>query len=208
MKAIAQIIADNRKEVEHRIPDFINIYSSMDEIPLGDRTLPTLIIGKAKSESIYGKEMIKVLNKNIKDEIYWTESKMEIRDKFERGLEEFIKRCYKNIIKKLKYQYFDLFLCHYTDIKNVIKYLLYPEEKVFYVENDFIYMLKGGDKVVGFSLEDAEYMGVPKEKIYSLLTGNSHHKFVTNTDFLSEKTCKYITDNSIITPFLYYLHTF
>ena len=98
---IGRIITNDKKL---RVLDFVE---KVNVIAKYDDKIPTLIIGKDIAEELYGKENIKVLNKQINDYTYWTFSKSERRVEFEKDLEKFntmlfnkLSKCCSNISSK------------------------------------------------------------------------------------------------------------
>ena len=82
-------------EMAERISNFEN----------ADTSKPTLIIGKKNAESIFGKENIKVLDRNINENIVWTYAKNERRDDYLEGIKSFNSFIFGALKQKVKYKY-------------------------------------------------------------------------------------------------------
>ena len=78
MEYLGRVITNGRKI---NTIDFVDKTSKYDSI---DTSIPTLIIGKALAEKIYGKDKIHILTKKIEDNVFWTYSKTEKRQKYEK----------------------------------------------------------------------------------------------------------------------------
>lgn len=190
MRYIGNIISKYKVE---SFSDFINVTDSIDNV---DLSLPTLIIGWEETKSFFPEANI--LEHNIKDNIFWTFAPRVRRNEFERDLAAFKTTVVKYINKKVKYAYFNVFTASLTDIKKVITYIR-KKKSIIFISYNMIYLLYG-EKVIGFSFNDAEYLGISREKIMKLLKGNT---IVFNNDFLSERDKRTFYGNNIIPPYLY-----
>ena len=74
---IARIICTNRSVFDD-LDKYIEVVEFTDDIRITNE-IPTLIVSKKLAEKLYGKENVKVLNKTICENIFWTYSKMENR---------------------------------------------------------------------------------------------------------------------------------
>lgn len=181
--------------------DFVEITSKYE---MSDNTLPTLIIGKENAEKIYGKEKIHVLDKKIEENVYWTFSKLERRNDYEKDLHSFNMKLINNLLNKVQYSYFNIFTCKYEDVKNVIIKIDTLNTNVFYITNEHLYMLLNND-VIGISFEELKYIGIPKEKILSRIKKNKYNKIINNDYFISKNMHRYLNNNKIIVPYVYFL---
>lgn len=195
---IANILTANKK---FDTLDFINKIYNKDEI---NPNIPTLIIGYKNAKDYCG-DNFNILKKQISDNVYWTFSKTEKRIEYDNDLEEFYRLVFKTIVKNIKYTFFNIFTFSLTKKKSLINFINSKKTKYVYIVDDFIYILHG-NKVVGLSLYDIEYLGIEREKILSRLKDNKSNIFIENTKFLSYKIKKYIGDNNILIPYLYSLY--
>lgn len=181
--------------------DFVDVTENIGSI---DNFIPTLIIGKKKAEEIYGKENIKVLDKKITNNVSWTFDKVERRNEYERDLKMFNDSLIKTIKKKIKYEFFNIYIEPISRIKKLISFIKSSKIKYIYIFNDHIYMYYN-NTVYGISLSDIQYLGINKNRILRLLNSNSSNIIVENHDFLSKKMRQIIKEDKILIPYLYFL---
>lgn len=165
---------------------------------------PILIIGKKNAENIFGKDRIKVLNKSITDNISWTYAKMEKRDEYETDLENFYHTLYTKIVKSAKYVSINIYQCKFEFLKRMINFINNKDEKYAYTTDRHVYIYCKGT-TIGISLDEIEYCGVKKEKILSLIKNGSNVYHIKNDYSVTNALKKYVNDNKIVIPYLYYL---
>ena len=85
MKYIGRIIT-NSKTVDTL--DYVEVTNNKCDL---DFSIPTLIIGKKNAIDLFGEEKIKVLDRKIKENVYWTYGKTEKRNVYEEDLWKFNK---------------------------------------------------------------------------------------------------------------------
>ena len=131
-----------------------------------DNGMPTLIIGKSKAESIFGKDQVKVLDKKIKDNVYWTFAKNERRVDFEADIEAFNDMIVDKLKKSVKYVYYSIFTEDIERTKKFINWLYNGKKKIIYIYEKHLYMYAPKtDTVFGISLNDIEYTGKDPEMV-------------------------------------------
>lgn len=181
--------------------DFVDITSDATKI---DNTIPTLIIGRQTAETLYGSENIHVLDKKVGDNVYWTYSKLERRNDFEKDIEKFNNKLFKNLMSQVVYEYISPFTADYTTVKKVLGCLKDSTDKIVYIFDQHLYILYN-DTVYGLSFHEMEYVGIRRDKIMSRVFNGKNVKMVQNTNFLSRNMRKLIKDNKIIIPYTYFL---
>ena len=181
-------------EMAERISNFEN----------ADMSKPTLIIGKKNAESIFGKENIKVLNRNIKDNIVWTYAKNERRDDYLEGIKNFNSFVFDALKQKVKYKYFDVFHTNYSTVRDFILYMGNKQRKVVYLKKDHIYFYTK-NSVYGMDLRECEYLGVKKEKIVNIIKNAKNISFVSDLKENSLELEEYLSSNAYLIPYIYYL---
>lgn len=181
-------------EMAERISNFEN----------ADVSKPTLIIGKKNAESIFGKENIKVLNRNIKDNIVWTYAKNERRDDYLEGIKNFNSFVFDALKQKVKYKYFDVFHTNYSTVRDFILYMGNKQRKVVYLKKDHIYFYTK-NSVYGLDLRECEYLGVKKEKIVKIIKNAKNISFVSDLKENSLELEEYLSSNAYLIPYIYYL---
>lgn len=181
-------------EMAERISNFEN----------ADVSKPTLIIGKKNAESIFGKENIKVLNRNIKDNIVWTYAKNERRDDYLEGIKNFNSFVFDGLKQKVKYKYFDVFHTNYSTVRDFILYMGNKQRKVAYLKKEHIYFYTK-NSVYGLDLRECEYLGVKKEKIVNIIKNAKNISFVSDLKENSLELDEYLSSNACLIPYIYYL---
>lgn len=181
-------------EMAERISNFEN----------ADVSKPTLIIGKKNAESIFGKENIKVLNRNIKDNIVWTYAKNERRDDYLEGIKNFNSFVFDALKQKVKYKYFDVFHTNYSTVRDFILYMGNKQCKVAYLKKEHIYFYTK-NSVYGLDLRECEYLGVKKEKIVKIIKNAKNISFVSDLKENSLELEEYLSSNAYLIPYIYYL---
>jgi hypothetical protein len=154
------IIYTNNKDFES---DSLITVKKIDEYS-ENKDIPSIIIGKSNAELLFGKEKIKVLNREIQKNLYWTYSKHEKRSEMERDIAMFNENIFKYLIKNTDYTFIDIYQLKYGEYKKLIKFFNESDIKFIYITNNHIYCLKN-KKVIGLSLDDLEYVGIRKEKV-------------------------------------------
>nr|DAG50388.1 MAG TPA: hypothetical protein [Bacteriophage sp.] len=181
-------------EMAERISNFEN----------ADMSKPTLIIGKKNAESIFGKENIKVLNRNIKDNVIWTYAKNERRDDYLEGIKNFNSFVFDALKQKVKYKYFDVFHTNYSTVRDFILYMGNKQRKVAYLKKEHIYFYTK-NSVYGLDLRECEYLGIKKEKIINIIKNAKNISFVSNLEENSLELDEYLSSNAYLIPYIYYL---
>lgn len=181
-------------EMAERISNFEN----------ADMSKPTLIIGKKNAESIFGKENIKVLNRNIKDNIVWTYAKNERRDDYLEGIKKFNSFVFDALKQKVKYKYFDVFHTNYSTVRDFILYMGNKQRKVAYLKKEHIYFYTK-NSVYGLDLRECEYLGIKKEKIVNIIKNAKNISFVSDVKENSLELDEYLSSNAYLIPYIYYL---
>ena len=172
----------------------------------GQSELPTLIIGKKNAEEIFGKERIKVLDKKIDKNTYWTFAKNERRTDFEADFENFEKIIVQNIEKGVEYTYFNIFTSPHEISEKFIKWLYEGGKKYIYIQNRHLYIYSPlTNKVYGLSLMDTEYIGKEDEIILQKLADNPKNIMIENNGFIGLELKSRLKNLNIMTPYLYFL---
>ena len=151
---------------DRKLDDIKEYVGLVKDISLADPTLPILIVGMKKAKE-YAGDKFSILNKKISDNVFWTFSRVERRQDFEKDILAFYKFIINNIINNINYYYINLYNIKYNRFKilynilnnsSIIKYI--------YLKNDMVYIYYEGKNVLGFSLKMLSYTGNSKKKIY------------------------------------------
>ena len=181
--------------------DYVEKTNSVAKI---DYETPTLIVGKDLAISIFGKENIKVRNKEIKKGIFWTYTKLEKRSEYEKDILKFNKLILSKINETVNYVFFDIINAPYSRIKKFLNFIDSKELKTIFISHGVIYIYYNKN-VFGISLDNLEYIGINREKIINRLKANPLNFIIFNQKFLSETSKRIINGNRILVPYLYFL---
>lgn len=170
-----------------------------------DKTTPTIIVGKKFAEEIYGKENVKILDRNIEKNVTWIYSKFEKRNEYETQLQEFICTQLHKLLKTVKYNYFNIFYEDIGRIKNLITFIKTDIFKTFYILDDKMVYFCVGENTFGLSLEDTKYIGIDNDKIFSLIKSNKNNYMINKEDAaLLEDYRECIGNINYIVPYLFF----
>lgn len=195
---IGRIITNAKKIDSFEFIDKTNDTSKIDS------TIPTLIVGKSLAESVFGKDKVKILDRQLGKNLYWTYSKTEKRSAYEEDIDEFNTFVISYMLKDKKYQSFSLFRNPLSRKKGLLRFLDdNTVEKFIYLNRNHAYIYYGDGPIIGISLSEAEYIGIPADKCIKRMLRNKRNKLITNTNFLSFSLLNRIGGSSYIIPYLY-----
>ena len=203
---IARIICTNRSVFDD-LEKYIEVVEFTDDIRITNE-IPTLIVSKKLAEKLYGKENVKVLNKTICENIFWTYSKMENRLQFENEIKKFRDNVTKSLFEKIHYVNFSIFIESLHRIKDFIMFLNNSTKKYIFLENDQLYIYANNSKVssiVGLSLLDCEYIGIDKKKILMKINSNKNNVLFTRKHIIDYNLKQITNEKKYIIPYLYSL---
>lgn len=196
MCCLAKIYTDN---TSFKTYEMIKVDST--ELFTEDNSVPTLIIGKKNAEKIFGKENIKVLNKQIKNNIFWTYSKYEKRSEFEKDIEKFYEYVFNGALKNIKYVSINVYTLTYEKAKKTINFLNNKNSnKTALITENHVY-IHYGNNIYGVSLDELNYIGVKKDKFISFLK-KCNVTVITNYNILNDILKKYYNFSKTIAPYL------
>lgn len=174
-----------------------------DETKLSN-DIPTLIIGKSLAEQMFGKSKIKVLNKNIEENVSWTFSKTERRVEYDKDIYDFNNKLIAKILNSVKYHYIDIVNTPFSGIKGFIKLIKNEKRKVCYFTRQHLYIYY--DKwVFGISLDLLEYMGISKRSVYDKIKKCQSCEILHYDTFVSGELRKHIQNKRFIVPYIWHL---
>lgn len=194
---IARIITNSKMK---GIVEFIEVTNDVTKV---NDTIPTLIVGKKNAESLFGRENVHVLDKKIKENLWWTFSLLERRDEFENDIAVFNKMVIDNIGRNITYSFFNLFTENIGRIKKFITFMKNNESKIIYSTDRHLYIFYK-HFVFGLSFDQTDFLGVKKEKIMKIL--NSIPSIVMlNDKSLTTSIKRMSADNIYLIPYFFYL---
>ena len=189
MRYIGNIISKSDK---YKFNRFINVTDKFDV----NMNIPTLIVGISNTEQIIGKERMNYINRVCGDNLFWTFATTEKRSDNERDVEKFKKLIINNLKSQVGYQFFNVLTCTNKRFRNFLKFLNNDIKKYYYFTDKMLYIAYE-NTVIGVSLEDCEYVGVTKRKIYDKLKKHNK-KFIFESTFLTEDEKSFFNDDEIL----------
>lgn len=196
---LANIVSNNKEDVSEEF----NVVTSLDEIIQG---LPTLIVGWDYVKANYPE--YNMLERKLGDNLFWTFKKNEYREQHDEDIYNFSANTYKNLVKDIKYYFFDFISLNNVNIKKILKKLYNSELTSYHHQQpskniDMVYIYS--EKIIyGIDLNQLEYMGFTKEKILNKIIINSSAFLDENVIFIEyEKGIEFLDNKIKYLPFLY-----
>ena len=178
--------------------ELIDVTSDIASI---DPSIPTLIVGKQLAVEMFGADKVKVLNKNIDKNISWTFLKTERRSDFEKDISNFKNDVMRRITKSVKYYYVDVITSSAYKMMRFVRMLADGRPKTAFIRNNNMYIYV--DKwVFGVSLDDIEYIGINRNKVFSFIKRLRNVRFVYDNKNWSIELKRETFDNAIIVPYI------
>lgn len=195
MNYIANIYTDSKLDIE----DFFNIVNDKSKIVDG---IPTLVIGWDSVKSLYGD--VNILDKKVKDNVYWTFGKRERRNVMEVDVQKFKKKAMSIVSNNVKYQFFNILTESNKKKTKFYDFLKDSSEKSVFSFNNMLYIyVKRSNTVVSLSLRDVEYIGGDVKKIFSVLYKNKAVKMVEDNDLKNTNAKFFFKDNIYLIPYIF-----
>ena len=195
MNYIANIYTDSKLDIE----DFFNIINDKSKIVDG---IPTLVIGWDSVKSLYGD--VNILDKKVKDNVYWTFGKREKRNVMEVDVQKFKKKAMSIVSNNVKYQFFNILTEPNKKKTKFYDFLKDSSEKSVFSFNNMLYIyVKRSNTVVSLSLRDVEYVGGDVKKIFSVLYKNKAVKMVEDNDLKKTNAKFFFKDNIYLIPYIF-----
>ena len=195
MAKLGYIISDNVINEKNSFVGYVN------DISEADPTKPILYIGYKNAKKVEGYKNI--LDKKIKDNIFWTFKKTESRSDYEIDLENFYKYIINNILDNINYYYINIIYIKYNKLKKLYNILFnYREQKYIYISKNMIYF-QYENNTYGISLSLLEYMGISTEKILQRIKSNKSNNIIYDKTEKVHKILKEVGyDNKYSIPYL------
>jgi len=157
-------------------------FKLFDEIESVDNSLPTLIVGWAKTKEIFG-DKISILNKKISDNLYWTFLPTERRVDYDNDIIIFKKVCYDNFGSELSYVYIDPIHDKPQKIKKILKKIYSLKESISYFTNKNMLYILGENIIFGVNLEITEFIGIKTNSIITRVVNLRNSVLIDNEIF-------------------------
>ena len=183
----------NKVDFIHYTNDMLNIIEN----------IPTLIIGWNNVQTLYPNTQLSILNENIDDKTRWCFSPMEKNTKHIECVAEFYQHIINTIKNTTEYTFINIFDMCLSDVKEIISILNSNTHVICYVHyNKFMYIYVN-DQVIGFNLEDIEYVEIQKNKIFKYFYNNPNNRIFYKVDFIQDKIMEIIKNNLYLVPVFY-----
>ena len=194
-------IVTNRKVND--LMDFVGVVKKLEDID--DPTKPFLVIGYKEAKSL--SENFDILNKKLDEGVFWTFSKTEKRNDYERDIENFYNYIINNINNNIKYYYINIIKLKYNKLKKLYNILLYSKNKNYiYFSKNMIYVYYDKINVIGISLDILEYLGISRKKVLNKLKINKNNIIYYDDMFLGSKIKKLIINKKYLIPYFIMLN--
>ena len=195
MNYLANIYTKSKIDIE----PFFNVVDDENKLIDG---IPTLIIGWDSVKSLYGD--INILDKKVKDNIYWTFGKRERRNVMEVDVQKFKRKAMSITCNNVKYKFFNILTAKNDKKKSFYLLLKDTRYKTVFSFNNMLYIyIDGTDTVVSISLRDVEYIGGDVKKIFSTLYNNKFVKVANDNDLKDTNAKLFFKDNIYLIPYIF-----
>ena len=189
MRYIANIVASSNR---YKFNNYIKVCKTINDI---DEGLPTLIVGIENAKSILG-DKINYVVRDIDNNTCWTFGLTEKRSENEKDILKFKKSIVKGLKKNIKYKFFNILTCSRHKFKNFLRFLEDDKKKTFFLTNSMVYIAVN-DEVIGISMDDCEYIGVDRKKIFNEI--KKRFKCVTTyNEFLTQEEKQFFNNDNVL----------
>lgn len=199
MRYIGRIITKGKVD---GTSEFIEVTKDTSSITCREAKIPTLIVGYKYAQEICGD--IKILNKKIGKNLYWTFSKRERRADYEEDLKNFQCMVSDFVSKFCEYEYVDVMTIDDEKRKEFSDIISDNHIKVAYTTSTMYYIYHPvKNKTYGVSKEVLNAIGTGEERMLKWLKKSSV-TIVSESEFSDTVIAK----SKFVQPLLYYLATF
>jgi hypothetical protein len=167
MKKIANIVSQTNISVSN----LFNVVTTMDEIIHG---LPTLIMDYEYVNKHYPD--FDIMDISLGNNLYWTFSRRQKRDKHAEDLDFFINKVYIDLLKGVSYFYLDFINYENKTIRRAIKKMINFKTMTTYAHGEMLYIY-GENLVFGVDLKLLKFMGYNVDKIKNKIIDKSTNFF-------------------------------
>lgn len=161
-----------------------------------DKSLPTLIIGLQNA-----KDNIKdfnIIHREYENKmLWWTFSKTERRNDYNKDIQDFMSFCINKIINSIDYYFINYVNLTYNKAKKCLLYIKNNRKKYYFIDkNKFIFVYDTEmKKIYGFSLNTCFFFDISKEKVISLIENNTNNIKIKNFYAIPNNIRKIINDD-------------
>lgn len=170
MRILGYIISE--RKVERLGRSIIQV----DDITQADLSKPTLLVGWKKAKGLPSYKSI--LDNKLEGNLYWSFSITESHTDYERGISEFKKLVYDNVLNNVKYYYVNPITIRYGKIKKLLSIVKNDEPRTIYISNGMAYIPYKDNSILGVSLRMLKYCGISEGKVINILSNGGRNKLV------------------------------
>jgi hypothetical protein len=163
--------------------------------------LPTLFIGWEATKKLLPETSI--LNKKIKDNLYWTFSSTEKRTIFENDLKSFITKSHQDFIKNIPFYSLDPIILKIKTTKDLLQKLQNFKESFTYLYGNRIVYIYYNSSIISLDLNLLKFISFDENEILEYLKKET--KFFENKEKEFKTELKYFDIKYI--PYLIYCDT-
>ena len=200
MRYIGRIITSNKID---DVSEFIEVTQGTSTIKDNETKIPTLIIGYKNAVKICGK--VKITDKRIGKNLYWTFSKRERRSDYISDLGAFYEEVSRFAMSCCKYEYLDPSTWSKEAKSSFVEIMGNKHKKVMYITDSMYYIYYPRDgKTYGISRAVLIYLGKPDGYFEEWAAKSGSVTVIKDDDADWLKIAK----QKFVVPLLYYLKTF
>lgn len=184
---------------KHKIKNLLPCIKIVGSIKSVDKkNLPILIIGLEEARK--NASSFSILNKQFDENKFWTFSKYEKRNDFEKDVERFQEYVLQYALQQIKYHYVNVLTIKWNKMKALLSLIKENGDKTFYLNQKMVYMFNQ-NYVIGVSFDILDYIGVNRKKIIKLITSNQTNKVFFNNFQIDYKIKNIISNKQYAIPF-------
>lgn len=200
MRYIANILTNSKS---YAFNDFIHVCKEENDIIKG---IPTLVVGVNNAKEVFSGYNLNYIERKIDENTFWTFNVTEKRSENERDVEEFKQYIVKVLKDKIEYSFFNILTCSRKKFKNFLIFLKNNKEKFYFFTTKMLYIAYD-DTVIGISLDDCEYLGVEKKKVYNKILNFSKNVITENKFLTMEEKLFFNNDNILMAALFCYANS-
>jgi hypothetical protein len=156
---------------------------------------PLILIGYLNNRDKFN---IDIDESKINENLFWTFSINEYRDRFNNDLYFFKEYCYKLLFETMKYEFFNLFEKKYSDIKKLINFV---SKNKIYLTNEMLYLVYK-NKVIGIDLNQIDMFFCSKIKLLKKIKTRCAYQFLDEKTVIHYKSFLEFNNSKYVIPYL------
>lgn len=156
---------------------------------------PLILIGYLENRDNF---TIDIDHSKIENDIFWTFTISEYRDRFNNDLFYFKEYCYKLVLNKIEYEFYNLVDKKYSDIKKLIKF---ARKKEVFLTDEMIYLINK-NKVIGLDINQIDYFVTEKNHFIKKIKKKFKTIFLNKDILIKYKGYTEFEESKYIIPYL------